>query len=113
MSTITDTEPLIPLQALAEASECLRTLAHPCRLRMVEMLLVQERTVGELADACGIPSHMASEHLRILRDRGLLVADRRGRRVYYAVRESGLASILACVRSRFGPAPESSEGDSR
>lgn len=93
---------LTPLEALGHAAECLKTLAHPHRLRMVQMLLRGEYTVGELAEACGIPSHMASEHLGLMRDRGLLTSERRGRSMYYAVAEEGLAGIMACVEKRFG-----------
>jgi DNA-binding transcriptional ArsR family regulator len=94
--------PLTDLAAMTEAAECLRTLAHPHRLRMVQMLLRGEYTVGELAEACGIPSHMASEHLGRMKDRGLLEVERRGRKMYYRVAEEGLAGILECVESRFG-----------
>ena len=54
------------MKALEQAAECLKTLAHPHRLRMVQMLLRGRYTVGELAEACEIPSHMASEHLRLM-----------------------------------------------
>ena len=57
---------LTSLKALAEAAECLKTLAHPHRLRMVQMLLQGRFAVGELAEACEIPSHMASEHLKLM-----------------------------------------------
>jgi DNA-binding transcriptional ArsR family regulator len=93
---------LLSLEALNEAAECLRTLAHPHRLRMVQMLLNGEYTVGELAEACGIPSHMASEHLGRMKDRGLLSSERRGRRTYYQVAEEGLVHIMACIEDRFG-----------
>ena len=94
--------PLTDLAAMTEAAECLRTLAHPHRLRMVQMLLRGEHTVGELAEACGIPSHMASEHLGRMKDRGLLGVERRGRKMYYRVEEEGLEGILECVEGRFG-----------
>lgn len=94
---------LIPLESLEQAASCLRTLAHPIRLRMIEMLLNGQHTVGALARACEIPSHVASGHLRILRDRGLLRRERDGRRIYYRVAEPGLASIMDCVGRRFGP----------
>lgn len=95
-------EKLTDLDAMAEAAECLRTLAHPHRLRMVQMLLRGEYAVGELAEACGIQSHMASEHLGRMKDRGLLTVERRGRSVYYGIAETGLAGILNCIESRFG-----------
>ena len=93
---------LTELEALAEAAECLRTLAHPHRLRMVQMLLQGQFTVGELAEACEIPSHMASEHLRLMQRSGFLAAEKEGRCVYYKVAEPHLGSILACVEARFG-----------
>jgi len=89
-------------EAFAHAAECLKTIAHPHRLRMIALLLEAPHTVGELADACGIPSHAASEHLRLMRDRGLLEAERDGRRTYHRVAEPGLAGIIHCVACRFG-----------
>jgi ArsR family transcriptional regulator, zinc-responsive transcriptional repressor len=93
---------LTSLEALADAAECLKTLAHPHRLRMVQLLLQGQYTVGELAEACEIPSHMASEHLRLMQRCGFLKAIKEGRFVYYSVAEPHLASIMSCIESRFG-----------
>lgn len=96
-----ETTELLSMPALEKAAECLRTIAHPCRLRIIEILLHEERPVGELAEACGIPSHMASEHLRLLKDRGLLNSRREGRKIYYWVAEPALAMIMNCVGKKF------------
>jgi DNA-binding transcriptional ArsR family regulator len=93
---------LLPLEALAQAAECLKTLAHPHRLRMVQMLLQGRYTVGELADACDIPSHMASEHLRLMQRCGLLTCKKEGRKAYYEIVEPHLENIMTCIRERFG-----------
>ncbi len=93
---------ITPLDALEHAAECLRTLAHPHRLRMVQLLLQQRFTVSELAAACEIPQHMASEHLGKMKDRGLLTSTREGRKIYYSVAEEGLKGIMNCVEGRFG-----------
>lgn len=90
------------LDRLEQAAECLRVLAHPHRLRMVEMLLKDRYSVGELAQACDIPSHMASEHLMLMKRCGFLNANREGRNVFYSVKEPHLSSIMACIQSRFG-----------
>jgi DNA-binding transcriptional ArsR family regulator len=90
------------LEALGQAAECLRTLAHPHRLRMVQMLLQARYAVGDLAKACQIPSHMASEHLRLMQRCGLLSAEKEGKFVYYAIAEPHLAGILSCIEARFG-----------
>jgi ArsR family transcriptional regulator, zinc-responsive transcriptional repressor len=95
-------EGLLDLKALEQAAECLRTLAHAHRLRMIEMLLKDRYTVGELAKACGILSNTASEHLRLLMRCGMLAPHREGRRTYYQVSEPHLADIMACVKGRFG-----------
>jgi ArsR family transcriptional regulator, zinc-responsive transcriptional repressor len=101
MSARTKTK-LTSLEALGQAAECLRTLAHPHRLRIIQMLLQDRYTVGELAEACEIPSHMASEHLRLLQRSGFLAAEKEGRFVYYTVSEPHLANILKCVEAKFG-----------
>jgi len=93
---------LTSLDALNRAAECLKTLAHPHRLRMVQMLLQGRYAVGELAEACEIPSHMASEHLRLMQRCGFMTSEKDGRKTYYQIAEPHLASIMACVEARFG-----------
>lgn len=93
---------LTDLETLNQAAECLRILAHPHRLRMVQMLLQGDFTVGELAESCGIPSAMASEHLRLMQRCGFLESQKEGRRVFYQVTEPHLADILSCIESKFG-----------
>lgn len=92
---------LTTLEALEEAAECLKVLAHAHRLRIVQMLLRDRYTVGELAEACEIPSHMASEHLRLMQRCGLLRSEKEGRNAYYQIVEPHLANIMACVEARF------------
>jgi DNA-binding transcriptional ArsR family regulator len=92
---------LIALDRLALAAECLKTLAHPHRLRIVEMLLRGRYTVGELADGCDIPSNIASGHLRLMQRCGFLAPERDGRNVYYAITDPCLGKFLGCIRERF------------
>jgi ArsR family transcriptional regulator, zinc-responsive transcriptional repressor len=92
---------LIDLNALAEASECLKTLAHPHRLRMIQMLLHDRYTVGQLAQACGIASPMASGHLRLLQRCGLLNQERVGREVFYHVARPCLGEIINGLEEHF------------
>jgi DNA-binding transcriptional ArsR family regulator len=93
---------LLNLEALQQAAECLKTIAHPHRLRMLQMLLDGDYTVGELADACEISSPMASEHLRLMQRCGLLGARKEGRFVYYQINEPHLENLMSCVEGRFG-----------
>jgi DNA-binding transcriptional ArsR family regulator len=102
---------LLELDVLSQAAERLRTIAHPHRLRMIQMLLHTRYTVGELADACGIKSHMASEHLRLMQRCGLLTFERDGRKTYYSICEPQLERIMECITpNSASPADESSTG---
>jgi len=93
---------LTDFDSLQKAAECLRTLAHPVRLRMVQLLLQGDFTVGDLAEACEVPSHMASEHLRMMQHCGFLTRRHEGRRSYYRVAEPAVKRIMNCIESRFG-----------
>ncbi len=88
-------------QAFVQAAECLKTLAHPVRLRMVQMLLHGRYTVGELAEDSGVPDNVASEHLRLMQRCGFFTSEREGRKVYYRVAEPHLQQIMDCVEGRF------------
>jgi len=90
-------------QAFAQAAECLRILAHPVRLRIVQLLLHGRYTVGELAADCGVPDNVASEHLRLMQRCGFFTSEREGRKVFYQVAEPHLQDIMNCVESRFLP----------
>jgi len=95
-------EKTLPPDKLQQAAECLRTLAHPVRLRMVQLMLQQELTVGEIAETCGIASHVASEHLRMMQHCGLLGRRHEGRRTYYQVVEPTVERLMECIERRFG-----------
>ena len=91
----------VSAKAYESAADCLRTLAHPHRLRIIQLLLEGRYTVGELAEKCGLPSHMASEHLRLMQRCGFLQSEREGRKRFYFVVEPHLETILSCVCGRF------------
>jgi DNA-binding transcriptional ArsR family regulator len=107
---MTDDPPMISDTGLRQAAECLRTLAHPSRLQIVQLLLTgRAYTVGELAEQCGLTQPVTSEHLRLLQRCGFLQAERQGRQVFYQVCEPHLADLMNCIRGRFGSVEESTE----
>jgi DNA-binding transcriptional ArsR family regulator len=93
---------LLPTKSLEEAAECLRVLAHPARLRIVDMLMQGAFPVNELAQACELPPNQMSEHLRLLKGHGFLESDRQARTVYYRIINPNLPGIIACIRSNCG-----------
>lgn len=89
------------MEALSQAADCLRILAHPVRLRIVQLLLHGRYTVGEIATDCEVPENVASEHLRLMQRCGFFTSEREGRRVYYQVAEPHLEEIVGCIERKF------------
>jgi DNA-binding transcriptional ArsR family regulator len=90
-------------EALTAAAECLRILAHPHRLQIVQLLLSgQQYSVGELAESCDLTQPATSDHLRLMQRCGFLTSERDGRTVYYSIAEPHLHDIMGCIQSRFG-----------
>jgi ArsR family transcriptional regulator len=63
----------------------LKALADPTRLAVVEALMDGPRHVGELGDLLDVEQSLLSHHLRVLRDIGLLTAERDGKAVLYSL----------------------------
>jgi DNA-binding transcriptional ArsR family regulator len=93
----------VPLTSdqLAQAADCLRILAHPQRLAIVQLLLDESHTVGEIAEVCGMPQALTSGHLRLMQRCGLLKLERDGRHIRYSLAESCLADLMQCLTHRF------------
>jgi DNA-binding transcriptional ArsR family regulator len=96
-----DCTAVMDAKSLRQTAEYLRSLAHPLRLRMIQMILRRAYTVGELAAACGIPSHIASGHLRLMQQSGVLARRRDGRRIYYQAVEPSLPGIVKWIETYF------------
>jgi DNA-binding transcriptional ArsR family regulator len=62
-----------------------KAIADPKRLLIINELRDGPRTVGDIALALGIPQANASQHLAILRDRGIVSTRRAGSHVFYAL----------------------------
>ena len=76
-----------------------KVLADENRLRILQALSDGERSVSEILERTGLPQTLASFHLRILREAGLLVTERRGPFIYYRLANPSLPNLLeACAR---------------
>lgn len=90
-------------EALSEAADCLKTLAHPSRLQIVQLLLSgKQYSVNEIAEQCELSQPATSDHLRLMQRCGFLTSERDGRTVYYEIDEPHLQDIMACIQNRFG-----------
>lgn len=73
----------------------LRALAEPQRRRILALVRDQERPAGEIADHFDITPQAISQHLRILKDAGLLNERREGTRRLYALRPEAIDDVRA------------------
>lgn len=83
---------------LERAAEVLRVVAHPIRLRIVELLEGSALTVGELQERLGVTQSLTSQHLSQMRTRGVLAARREGTQVYYSIANPDVVKVIHCIR---------------
>lgn len=80
------------------AAEMLKAIAHPLRIAIVGLLQDGERlTVTEIFSRLDIEQAVASHHLRILKDRGVLNSLREGKNIYYSLRHDRISQIIECI----------------
>jgi DNA-binding transcriptional ArsR family regulator len=76
-------------------------LAHPLRVRVLEVLAASadDTPVSELLDATGLEASHLSQHLAVLRNYGLVTAERRGNQVRYRLAYPQVADLLRVARA--------------
>jgi ArsR family transcriptional regulator len=86
-------EPLYKLKA-----DFFKTLGHPARIRVLELLAERDHTVGELVAAVGLESSNMSQQLGVLRRAGVVVASKDGNTVSYSIASPAVAELMAVAR---------------
>ena len=79
-------------------AEFFRTLGHPVRVRILELLRSGELTVGELQQQLELDSSGTSQHLGALRKQGVLESRREGTSVHYRVKDPRTFQLLEIAR---------------
>jgi len=80
---------------VATYRSALATLGDPTRLAIFERLRSGPQAVGELAGGLPVSRPAVSQHLKVLKDAGLVLAERAGARRIYRVNQSGLGQMRA------------------
>ncbi len=80
-------------------AEFFKTLGHPVRIRVLELLSQREHAVSEMLAEIGIEAANLSQQLSILRRAGLVTARREGLTVTYAITTPEVAELLAAARA--------------
>ena len=87
----TDTD----IQKLENMANMLRALAHPTRVALVKLLqLKNELSVTEMYTAINIEQAVASQHLSVLKQKGVLISRREGKNTYYSLKHKQLMEVI-------------------
>jgi DNA-binding transcriptional ArsR family regulator len=84
--------------------EAIEAIAHPGRRALLRLVLDRELPVGELAQRTGMSQPAASQHLKVLKDAGLVRGRVDGRRRLYGVDADGLARLRRELDLYWAPA---------
>lgn len=82
-------------------AEVFRVLAHPTRIHIIESLGESELSVSQIIERVGVEPANASQHLSVLRAKGLVTTRKDGNQVFYSLRDPFLKEVLASMRRYF------------
>lgn len=85
-----------------DLAQAFKALGHPVRLALLRCITAREQCVSELQECVGQSQSSVSQHLGILRDRGIVAPDRQGNRTCYRVIDDRLAELLAMAEQVLG-----------
>lgn len=77
------------------ATQIFDALSDSTRFQILGVLVMGERSVGELTEACNVTQSAISHQLRLLRDRGLVNSRRDGQRVIYSLADDHVSDLIA------------------
>ena len=75
-----------------------RALAHPVRIKILELLVPGDRSVQQLQEALGLGQPVVSQQLAVLRRQGILTSTKEGLSVRYALRDPAIGDLLHVAR---------------
>ena len=87
------------LEQLKKLTRFYKALAHPARLFIIQKLLEKELCVNELTEMVGVEMPTISSHLAILKNAGILISDKRGKRVFYKIKHTCIKNVFECSTS--------------
>ena len=93
------TAPSFELQVFK--AEFFKALAHPLRIRLLEILRHGERSVQELQTSLDLDQSAVSQHLAVLRGKDVVVARKEGTTVRYLLRDPRVGDLLDVARAIF------------
>ncbi|MGC8864169.1 MAG: ArsR/SmtB family transcription factor [Bacteroidales bacterium] len=92
------TKAKLDIARLEAAASRMRALAHPMRIAIIDMLTdTPKMSVTEIYERLGIEQAAASHHLNILKNKGILISKRDGKKIFYSLKNATLMQIVDCL----------------
>ena len=88
---------------IEQASRSLKAMSHPLRLKVLCTLNDKEMSVQEIVEEVGTSQSNISQHLGIMRDKGILKARKNANKVYYRVGDPRTLKLISLMREVFCP----------
>lgn len=88
-------------QNIREAADAMRAMAHPLRMKILCLVGNNELMVQEIVDGVGTSQSNVSQHLAILKERGLLSSRREANKVLYRIEDPRILKMIALTREIF------------
>ena len=85
-------------EKLRVAAETLKAVAHPVRLRIIEILENGEKSVSEICARLGTKQSLTSQQLNRMKDKGVLNSRREGNLVFYSIANPRVINVIHCIR---------------
>lgn len=86
---------------ILQASLAMKAIAHPLRLKILCVLADKELSVQDIVDNVGTSQSNISQHLAILRDKGVLSTRKDANRVYYRIGDPRTLKLVGMMRDVF------------
>lgn len=92
---------LVREEDIDRASRSLKAISHPLRLKILCVLGSKEVSVQDIVDCVGTSQSNISQHLAILRDKGILTSRKDANRVYYRVGDHRTLRLISMMQEVF------------
>jgi DNA-binding transcriptional ArsR family regulator len=86
---------------IREASEALKAMAHPLRLKILCLIGQDELMVQQIVEAVGTSQSNISQHLAVMRERGLLASRKEANKVFYRIDDPRILKLIGLMREVF------------
>jgi len=89
------------IERFERAADILKTVAHPARLRIIDLLEAGEKSVAQICSRLSAPQPYISQHLNLMKAKGILASRRNGSQVLYSVANRNVIEVTRCIRKHY------------